>query len=1756
MTSDPSTMSEMTSGASTIPTLTSGASTVLDLTSDTSSVSGMISTSDASTIMELTFDATTVSEMTSDDSTVKELTSDASTVSEMTSDDSTVKELTSGASTVSEMTSRASTVKEMTSYDSTVSEMTSGASTVSEMTSGASTVSEMTSGASTVSEMTSDASSVSELTSNSDASTMSEITSNSYTVPELTSDDSTVKELTSGASTVSEMTSDASTVSEMTFDASIVPEITSDVSTVSKQTSDSSMVSESTEPISKVSPTLDETTSEHYTTTKISIIDSSLPREEPTSEYSSTIDEQTSESPLTRKEPTSTSDPPTNELYSTVQINTSEEITTDPFSEPTTDSLTSDYPSLYTSSTSDDIADHTYSISEEPTYEPFSISEESTYKPTSISEEPTYEPSLTTEEPTFEPSSISDEPTFEPASISEEPNIVSSTSEMPTSEPSTSEVPTSESSTSEVPTSESSTSEVPTSESSTSEVPTSESSTPEVPTSESSTPEVPTSESSTPEVPTSESSTPMPTSESSTPEVPTSESSTPEVPTSESSTPEVPTSESSTPEVPTSESSTPEVPTSESSTPEVPTSESSTPESVNVPESSTLMPTSIFDTCSVKLRNLRHLMQRPDFTFDFPTSESNECPDGDGFFVNDDDCSSYIQCYQGISYKKFCPVGLYYNLSKRTCDTENTCGDEIINPTARNLDIECDCENCLYPDSDNCSKYYLCLGGIAFDEYCSNGLLFNPRSLTCDYEDEVECSRMSMDCSTLNNGDVPIKGKCGGYMHCVAGVAYEKECPAGLHFGDASGMCEDPCEAGCDPSIDCSVNTTTTTQSMICEDPNGFYPNPMDCRTFYKCTKGFPTLAHCVENEHFNPVEKICQEPCQAMCNLTIDCPNITSPSTERTTPPITTSETSPEIPTQPTEETTDHTTPDETYATSVTTNAEITSTESITTSQKTDEPSTTTDINNVTTKRSTTTVGDEATKESSTTIAEQSSTSEDASTTGDSFTVINTGSPSSGDLISSEGTTLATSTVGSTTTEEILCKHPHGAYPKPGDCHAFYLCVLGHPHVMSCGDMHFSPVTRHCERPCNAQCDPTLDCSTKEEPESSSRLPLTICPKRDIVPKPGHCEYYYDCATGIKRKHRCPRGLEFNPSKRTCDIPRISGCGEPPRHLPIPDLYYHCECDDCLVPSHQSCLEYFLCLNSTAYRMRCSGGLLFDKELNTCNYASQVICDDSDDSADDEKRRPPSSTTRPPPSTTRPPPSTTRPPPSTTRPPPSTTRPPPSTTRPPPSTTRPPPSTTRPPPSTTRPPPTTTRPPPPSSTTRPPPHSSTRNRPASTVRPTVRPTVTRTPTIRPTPTVRPTKTVTNTVRPTATPRPTVRPTPTQRPTAEDQTVSPSPKHRRCQRPNGMFRNPDDCGSFIHCANWWPYIKTCPGGLHFSPQTQRCDYPCEAKCDKSLHCTTTERPRDPVCTCTNCLLPNPESCTKYYKCDQDGQSSRQTCPRGQTFDSRRKVCDWAHRVDCDSSQMCPTRNGLFPIKGECHKFVHCADGIPYVKECPANLHFDPVGRRCEWPSGKCDPSSEKDPSEDNKPTTPIPTPAPEWRCPKSFGFFRSNDSCSRFYICSKGEPQLKECPKDLVFNSKYQTCDWPQNVNCNKDERHYQRRCRRFDHQVKCPSNRGSLPHPHCDMFFDCSVGKACAKKCPDGLYYNNQTAMCDLPTNVRCQKRDGRQYSLKAFAEQCRQTNTGQMRDPAMESCFYRALASTEEETELTEIQAKLQSG
>ena len=113
------------------------------------------------------------------------------------------------------------------------------------------------------------------------------------------------------------------------------------------------------------------------------------------------------------------------------------------------------------------------------------------------------------------------------------------------------------------------------------------------------------------------------------------------------------------------------------------------------------------------------------------------------------------------------------------------------------------------------------------------------------------------------------------------------------------------------------------------------------------------------------------------------------------------------------------------------------------------------------------------------------------------------------------------------------------------------------------------------------------------------------------------------------------------------------------------------------------------------------------------------------------------------------------------------------------------------------------------------------------------------------------------------------------------------------------FRHPTDCTKFIQCSPYGPQELPCGTGTRWDQNFLQC------------------MPDDS----TPCIVGN-GPCTS--------QSSGSSLTGG----------------SCDL--VCPQTNGLFAHPLDCTKWVHCSNGIPYEKDCPSNLFFDPILKVCNW----------------------------------------------------------------------------------------------------------------------------------------------------------------------------------------------------------------
>ena len=143
------------------------------------------------------------------------------------------------------------------------------------------------------------------------------------------------------------------------------------------------------------------------------------------------------------------------------------------------------------------------------------------------------------------------------------------------------------------------------------------------------------------------------------------------------------------------------------------------------------------------------------------------------------------------------------------------------------------------------------------------------------------------------------------------------------------------------------------------------------------------------------------------------------------------------------------------------------------------------------------------------------------------------------------------------------------------------------------------------------------------------------------------------------------------------------------------------------------------------------------------------------------------------------------------------------------------------------------------------------------------------------------------------------------------------------------------------------------------------------------------------------------------------------------------------------------------------------------------------------------------------------------------GIYASPD-CKKFYECSHKITYIKSCPNGLLFNSQFEYCDWPANVQCESSatnaptttltitvgttktptaqssttkpaitetteaEKENQNFCR--------DKTDGLYAHPICEKYYQCyRSGATYIGQCQNGLIWNPNVNACDWPSNFHC---------------------------------------------------------
>lgn len=949
-----------------------------------------------------------------------------------------------------------------------------------------------------------------------------------------------------------------------------------------------------------------------------------------------------------------------------------------------------------------------------------------------------------------------------------------------------------------------------------------------------------------------------------------------------------------------------------------------------------------------------------------------------------------------------------------------------------------------YYTTPECNTYYDCKGGRGTKKTCPNGLHFSritrmcdwPVSSGCDKEheylktsdyqlgeptNEIECPDKTCHCL------YPSPTDCSIYYRCTLGVPTKEYCAEGLYFDLDIGTCNLKENVQCDITSTLKTKTTTTIQPAVnnCIEC-GLYKDPENCRRFYQCSQGVSYHRWCPAGLHYNKLFKICDWPENACCGTNTSC--------SKPTPQ----------PTQSQEGCNCECCffPDEKdcaaytyceqgvlykkrcsaglYFNAKIGNCDLESNVDCQIDPKCPQPNGKFPIPGTTTYYL---------------LCIKNIVRIEKCPEGLEFDPVT--------MCCTWPDTSQNKTIPGLIIYPAKkdCPCDCCVIPDPDDCTKFTLCINGNTIVQKCADgLRFNPKIENCDYAKNVDCD-----------YKPTQTPVVRCEKSfGLFPHPSKCNQYIKCSDSIPDVKKCPSILHFNPNLRVCDWSWNAGCGKPYNKDPPPEG--ECDCKCCMKPVSGDCAAYFRCENRKKYYGRCTGGLMFNPKIETCDLAENVDCGDKPDfgfkcnTVFGLFSHPNNCTKFIQCANWRP---------------------------------------------------------------------HVKDCPSglhfnNVLKRCDWPCIAR---CDPNVPVCPTETTSTTITTSGcncegciTPHPNdcsayyicrnghrkllYCPQGFQfnsKINACDYPINVRCWKFVCPLPDGMFKNDNDCGSFWHCSNGIPHFKDCPANLHWSVAGNRCEWPCLAKCDPTVPTcppSTTSKPIDPWCPCSKCLSEDPFDCQAFFKCN-NGVREKKYCPTGLYFNRSTKVCDHLHNVECPDIGdpcLCKTPKGKFMFPEDCVKYVECMNGVAFIRTCPRGQKFDRSKQTCVSTNDDCG----------NFGKSPV--------CKERNGVFSKTGDCTRFYLCSNGIAYLKSCPSSLHFNPDLKVCDWPKNVHKCGIDQDTDSTCN-VTNSIKCPPCTCRVPDLHdCGTFYQCTTnGIACKKTCPTGLRFNPLSMTCDLPKKCDC---------------------------------------------------------
>lgn len=166
---------------------------------------------------------------------------------------------------------------------------------------------------------------------------------------------------------------------------------------------------------------------------------------------------------------------------------------------------------------------------------------------------------------------------------------------------------------------------------------------------------------------------------------------------------------------------------------------------------------------------------------------------------------------------------------------------------------------------------YRCENGIPQPQSCSYGEEWSSLNNTCVERSKSDCSKMFF--CPKNFGRFKNELHCDTFYSCFFNQPYLIYCPPPLLFSSKSNDCEWPEDSDCPPPKPTTKKTkiekltTTTEKPYNCPQPNGFFPDPTDCTSYFLCEDNVGSRFYCAPGKGFNSKYLSCNKPEDSDCS-------------------------------------------------------------------------------------------------------------------------------------------------------------------------------------------------------------------------------------------------------------------------------------------------------------------------------------------------------------------------------------------------------------------------------------------------------------------------------------------------------------------------------------------------------------------------------------------------------------------------------------------------------------------------------------------------------------------------------------------------------------------------------------------------------------------------------------------------------------------------------------------------------------------------